>query len=212
LPRRSLLVVSLALAGLALGGAAGADDDPLLAWSRTAAQGLFDLCHADAPDAAAVAEHGEVWGWPRFMGYLEHPEGYRREAGGESRRTFEAGGKSAFVEATIQSGVVTSATPSAVRYFRCNAASDQPVNAALEAYFSQRYGAPASKTAAATVWLAGAAKGVAGDDDDATLKAVEAAGAGSQATRVELTRDHGLDRAKLTEFRNSPGSGAPPAG
>ena len=36
---------------------------------------------------AKVAEHGEVWGWPRFMGYLEHPDGYKRQAGGESRRS-----------------------------------------------------------------------------------------------------------------------------
>ena len=106
-----------------------------------------------------MAEHGEIWGWPRFMGYLEHPEGYKRAAGGESRRTFEDDGKSTYVEATIQSGSVTSAAPADVRYFRCNAASDQPVNNALEAYFTDQYGPPASKAPDDTVWLAGAAKG-----------------------------------------------------
>jgi hypothetical protein len=204
LPRRSLFFPVL-IAALALAAAAKADDDPLLAWSKTAARGLFDLCRQDAPDAAVVADHGEVWGWPRFMGYLEHPEGYRREAGGESRRTFEYGGKDTFVDATIQSGVVTSAGPSEVRYFRCNAASDQPVNGALEAYFTDRYGAPASKTGDVTVWLAGAAKGAATDNDDAALKAA-LAGGGAEATRIELTRQHGVDRAKLTLFRISPAS------
>ena len=203
MPRRSLLaVVLITLLGLAP-AVAEADDDPLLSWSQTAARGLFDLCRQDAPDAAVVAEHGEIWGWPRFMGYLEHPEGYKREAGGESRRTFDDGGKSTFVEATIQSGTVTAADPALVRYFRCNAASDQPVNGDLEIYFTEKYGPPASKTAQATVWLAGAAKGVA-DDDDVVLKAVEAAGPGAEAARVELSRVGGLDRAKLTELRNTP--------
>ncbi len=123
MPRRSLFALCL-VAALTAGPALAADDDPLLAWSQTAARGLFDLCLQDAPDAAVVAEHGEVWGWPRFMGYLEHPEGYKREAGGESRRTFEDGGKATFVEATIQSGVVTSAAPASVRYSRGNAESD----------------------------------------------------------------------------------------
>jgi len=201
-PRRSLFaVVLIALLGLAP-AVANADDDPLLSWSQTAARGLFELCRQDAPDAAVVAEHGEIWGWPRFMGYLEHPEGYKREAGGESRRTFEDGGKSTFVEATIQSGAVTAADPAQVSYFRCNTASDQPVNGDLEAYFTEKYGAPASKTPQATVWLTGAAKGGAGDDD-AVLKAVVAAGAGAEATRVELTRQNGLDRAKLTQLRNT---------
>jgi hypothetical protein len=153
-----------------------------------------------------VAEHGEIWGWPRFMGYLEHPEGYRREAGGESRRTFEYGGKDTYVEATIQSGVVTSAAPAEVRYFRCNAASDQPVDADLEAYFTELYGPPAAKSDQATVWLAGAAKGGDAGDADAALKAAAAGGAGAEATRVELTREHGLDRAKLIQFRNVPAS------
>jgi hypothetical protein len=204
LPRRALFIGLLSIA--AASPALAADDDPLLAWSKTAARGLFDLCLQDAPDAAVVAEHGEVWGWPRFMGYLEHPEGYKREAGGESRRSFDDGGKSTFLEATIQSGIVTSAAPANVRYFRCNAASDQPVDADLEAYFTERYGQPAAKNGQATVWLAGAAKGGDPGDDDAALKAVSAAGAGAEATRIELTREHGLDRAKLTLFRNTPAS------
>ena len=204
MPRRSLFVFVLS-ASLTAAPVLAADDDPLLAWSKAAARGVFDLCRQDAPDAAVVAEHGEIWGWPRFMGYLEHPEGYRREAGGESRRTFEYGGKNTFVEATVQSGVVTSAAPAEVRYFRCNAASDQPVDDDLEAYFTEQYGPPATKTEQATIWLAGAAKGGDAGDDDAALKAVLAAGAGAEATRIELTREHGLDRAKLTQFRSAPG-------
>jgi hypothetical protein len=203
LPRRSLFALIL-FASLAAAPALAADDDPLLAWSDTAARGLFDLCRQDAPDAAVVAEHGEVWGWPHFMGYLEHPEGYKREAGGESRRTFTYGAKDTFVEATIQSGVVASAAPAEVRYFRCNAASDQPVGRDLEAYVTEQYGPPAAKTDQATIWLAGAAKGGDAGDGDVALKAVMAAGAGAEATRIELTRDHGLDRAKLTLFRNTP--------
>jgi hypothetical protein len=205
--RRSLfaLIASLTAAFvLSAGRACAADDNPLLDWSQTAARGLFDLCRQDAPDAAVVAEHGEVWGWPHFMGYLEHPEGYKREAGGESRRTFEYGGKDTFVEATIQSGVVASAAPAEVRYFRCNAASDQPIDADLEAYFTEQYGPPAAKTAEATIWLAGAASGGNAGDDDVALNAVVAAGAGTEATRIELSREHGLDRAKLTSFRNAP--------
>lgn len=206
MPRRSRLIAAIVAAGLIGAPAWAADDDPLLAWSQTAARGLFDLCLQDAPDAAVVAEHGEVWGWPRFMGFLEHPEGYKREAGGESRRTFEDGGKSTFVEATIQSGVVSASAPANVRYFRCNAASDQPVDTDLAAYFTERYGPPAAKSDRATVWLVGAGKGGDLSDDDAALKAVAAAGAGAEATRVELTREHGLDRAKLTLFRNVPAS------
>jgi hypothetical protein len=38
------------------------------------------------------------------------------------------------------------------------------------------------------------------------LKAVIAGGAGAEVTRIELTREHGLDRAKLTQFRNVPAS------
>jgi hypothetical protein len=194
-----------AVALLAIGApTARADQADVLSWSQTAARGLFELCHADAPDAAKVAEHGEVWGWPRFMGYLEHPDGYKREAGGESRRTFQDGDLSAYVEATIQSGEVISAAPAEILYFRCNMASDQPVGADLAGYFTERYGAPASQTADATVWLDGAAKGAAPDTDDAALKAVAGAGAGAEGLRIELTRDHGLDRAKLTLFRYSP--------
>jgi hypothetical protein len=206
LPRRSLFALAPFAAALAAAPALAADDGPLLAWSKTAARGLFDLCLQDAPDAAVVAEHGEVWGWPRFMGYLEHPEGYKREAGGESRRTFEDGGKATFVEATIQSGLVTSAAPATVRYFRCNAASDQPVDTDLEAYFTERYGQPAAKTEQSTVWLAGAAKGGDVGDPDAALKVVAAGGAGAEAARIELTRERGLDRAQLTLFRNVPAS------
>ena len=184
--------------------AALADEDDVLAWSQTAARGLYALCLADAPDAAKVAEHGEVWGWPPFMGYLEHPDGYKREAGGDSRRTFEDHDLSAYVEATVQSGEVTSAAPAQIQYFRCNMASDQPVDADLALYFTERYGAPAAKTGETTVWLSGAAKGADPGDDDAALKAVVAAGAGAEGLRIELTRDHGLDRAKFTLFRNAP--------
>jgi hypothetical protein len=200
LPHRSLFAVA-ALALAALAAPATAQDQSLLSWSQTAARGLFDLCRHDAPDAAVVAE---LWGWPRFIGYLEHPEGYKRLAGGESRRSFEKGDTSTFVEATIQSGIVTSAAPANVSYFRCNTASDQPVNPDLEAYFTQQYGPPASRSETATVWLTGAAKGGGSDDDDAALKAVAAAGTGAEAMRIELTRENGLDRAKLTEFRNTP--------
>ena len=202
MPRRSLFAVVL-IAAMVAAAPSMAQEQSLLSWSQAAARGLYDLCRHDAPDAAVVAEHGEIWGWPRFIGYLEHPEGYKRQAGGESRRTLERGETSAFVEATIQSGIVTSATPANVGYFRCNAASDQPVNADLEVYFTQNYGPPATKSETATVWLTGAAKGGGTDDDDAMLKAVTAAGTGAEAMRIELTRENGLDRAKLTEFRNT---------
>jgi len=198
------LAVGAALAWTMAAPPALADADDVLGWSQTAARGLYELCRADAPDAAKVADHGEVWGWPPFMGYLEHPEGYKREAGGDSRRTFQDHELSAYVEATVQSGEVTSAAPAQVQYFRCNMASDQPVDADLTSYFTERYGAPASKTDAATVWLDGAAKTAAAVDDDAALKAVIAAGAGAEGLRIELTRDHGLDRAKFTLFRNAP--------
>jgi hypothetical protein len=138
------------------------------------------------------------------MGYIEHPTGYRRLAGGESRRTFQDGNQSTYVEATIQSGVVDAAQPADVRYFRCNAASDQPVNADLAAYFADKYGPPAAKTDKATVWLIGSAKGVDPDDEDAAVKAVAAAGPGAEGARIELTREHSLDRAKLSMFRNGP--------
>ena len=189
---------------IAAGAPACADEADMLAWSQTTARGLYKLCLADAPDAAAVAEHGEVWGWPRFMGYVDHPEGYKREAGGESRMTHQDHDLSAFVEATVQSGVVTTAKPDPVRYFRCNMAADREVGADLAAYFTDLYGAPASKTDAATVWLGGAAKGAAPDSDDAALKAVEAAGPDAKGMRIELTRERGLDRAKLTLFQKAP--------
>jgi hypothetical protein len=200
----ALRVFLAMLSAAALAAAApawSADEADMLAWSNTTARGLFELCRADAPDAAVVAEHGQVWGWPRFMGYLEHPDGYKREAGGESRLTHQDGDLSAFVEATVQSGVVTAAQPAEVRYFRCNMAADRPVAATLTDYFTGLYGAPASKTDAATVWLTGAAQGAQADSDDAALKAVEAAGAGAEGMRIELTRERGLDRAKLTLFR-----------
>ena len=98
---------------------------------------------------------------------------------------------------------MTSAAPADVRYFRCNAASDQPVESDLEAYFTEQYGPPAAKTPQSTVWLTGAAKGADTTDDDAALKAVLGAGPGAEATRIELSRDHGVDRAKLTFFRNT---------
>jgi hypothetical protein len=198
---RKCIAALSAVAVVAASAPASADEADVLAWSNTTARGLFKLCLEDAPDAAAVAEHGEVWGWPRFMGYLEHPDGYKREAGGESRLTHQDGDLSAFVEATVQSGVVTTAKPDPVRYFRCNMASDHAVAADLVGYFTELYGAPASKTDAATVWLAGAAKGAAPDSDDAALKAVEAGGADAKGMRIELTRERGLDRAKLTLFQ-----------
>jgi hypothetical protein len=199
--RPSLLALAICLAAVV---GARAQPPSLLEQSRSAERGLFDLCLQDAPDAARVAEHGEVWGWPRFMGYLEHPDGYRRQAGGESRRAFHDGDQAAFVEATVQSGVVDAAQPADIRYFRCNAASDQPVNADMEAYFTGRYGAPASKSPAASVWLTGAAKGADPPDDDGVAKAVAAAGPGAQGLRIELTRENGLDRVKLSLFRNGP--------
>ncbi len=200
------VIAALGAAGFVLAAAApaSADEADVLAWSKTTARGLFELCRADAPDAAAVGEHGEVWGWPRFMGYLEHPDGYKREAGGESRLTHQDGDLSAYVEATVQSGLVTDAKPDPVRYFRCNMASDQSVGSDLAAYFTGLYGAPASKTEAGTVWLSGAAQGAAPDSDDDALRAVEAGGADARGMRIELTRERGLDRAKLTLFQKAP--------
>ncbi|HUO11358.1 MAG TPA: hypothetical protein VMU37_01245 [Caulobacteraceae bacterium] len=200
------LALGAALAAGVAAPVAQADQDDVLAWSQTAARGLYELCRADAPDAAKVVELGEVWGWPRFMGYLEHPDGYKREAGGESRRTYQDGDLSAYVDATVQSGEVTSAAPAHIQYFRCNMDSDQPVDADLARYFTERYGAPASKTGAATVWLGGAAKSAAPVDDDAALKAVIAAGAGAEGLRIELSRDEGRDRATFTLFRDTPAS------
>jgi hypothetical protein len=201
------VIAALGAAGVLLAAApASADEADVLAWSKTTARGLFELCRADAPDAAAVGEHGEVWGWPRFMGYLEHPDGYKREAGGESRLTHQDGDLSAYVEATVQSGVVLTAKPDPVRYFRCNMASDQAVGADLATYFTGLYGAPASKTDAGAVWLSGAAQGASAASDDDALKAVEAGGADATGMRIELTRERGLDRAKLTLFQKAPPS------
>jgi hypothetical protein len=201
---KAIAALGAAAVVIVAGAPAAADEADVLAWSRTTARGLFQLCRADAPDAAAVAEHGEVWGWPRFMGYLEHPDGYKREAGGESRMTHQDHDLSAYVEATVQSGVVTTAKPDPVRYFRCNMASDHEVGADLAVYFTELYGAPVSKTEAGTVWLSGAAKGAAPESDEAALKAVEAAGPDAKGMRIELTRERGLDRAKLTMFEKSP--------
>ena len=202
-----LLAMAATVAGAPL--AASAQDDPV-AWSAQAAQGAFELCRSDAPDAARVAEHGEAWGWPTFTPYLEHPVGFKREAGGETRRSTTVGDKSAFVELTVQSGEVTSAAPALVSYFRCNVASNQPVNGELERYFTGRYGAPAAKNGDTVVWLVGpaAAGADASGGDDAAIKPVAAGQAGASVTRIELSRERGLDRAKLSQFANA---GAAPA-
>jgi hypothetical protein len=180
---------------------AWAQDDPVK-WSSVAAQGAFDLCRADAPDAAKVADHGEVWGWPTFVPYLEHPLGFKREAGGESRRSFTFGQVTAYIEVTVQSGQVTSAAPAQVRYFRCNVAANQQMNASLEAYFTAQYGPPASRSAQTVVWLAGpaATSADAAGGDDGALKPVIAGPTGAAITRIELSRERGLDRAKLSFF------------
>ena len=190
----------------AIAGQASTQDVDPLAWSRTAARGAFDICREDAPDAAAVAEHGEVWGWPRFTPYLEHPLGYKRLAGGESRRTFQAADKSASVELTVQSGVVTSAAPADIAYFRCNLAADQPVGSDLTAYFTGLYGAPTAGPDGSIVWLSGdpAPAPAAAASDDAALEAVKAGGVGARFLRIELSRERGLDRAKLTLFQKKP--------
>ena len=197
------LPLAIGAAALLAAGAASAQDDDPLTWSQAAARGAFELCRADAPDAAKVTERGEVWGWPPFAGYLGHPDGYRREAGGESRRQFAAGDKTAYVEMTVQSGQVVAAAPANIVYFRCNIASDQPVDADLETYFTAAYGPPTAKTADATVWLRGAA-GAGDGDDPSVLKSVAAAGVGAEGLRIELTRERGLDRAKLSLFRAAP--------
>jgi hypothetical protein len=191
---------------LMIGAAAGAQDDDLHGWALKAARGAFDLCRADSPDAGEVAEHGEVWGWPRFVPYLEHPDGYRRDAGGESRQTDTVGDQTASVELGVQSGRVTSAAPANIRYFRCNVAADQPIEPDLAAYFSDIYGPPLLQSDQASVWLIG--KGgaqVTAEDaasDDLALKPALAAGVGASVLRIELSRQRGLDRAKLTLFRN----------
>jgi hypothetical protein len=114
------------------------------------------------------------------------------------------------VEVTVQSGRVADAAPATVRYFRCNVAANQPIEADLEAYFTAIYGAPASKTDKAVVWLAGAAARQSPDSDDAALAAVKSAGVGTEGWRVELSRELGRDRAKITEFRNAPPQSAHP--
>jgi hypothetical protein len=194
--------------GLSLAGAALAQDDDLTTWSQTAARGAFDLCRADAPDAGAVADHGEVWGWPRFVPYQEHPKGYRREAGGESRRTYASGDASAEVELGVQSGLVTSAAPALVHYFRCDVAADHTVNPDLDVYFTGLYGPPAIRTDQSVVWLvqtgSQAAVALDAETDDTLLKRVIAAGAGVRMMRVELTHEDKLDRARMTMFSNDP--------
>ncbi len=204
--------IALALLALSLGAASpvSAEEqyDPVV-WSIQAAKGAFDLCRSDAPDAERVAEHGEVWGWPRFVGYLDHPKGYQREAGGESRRDFTSGDKTAFVQLGVQSGQVVSAAPATIRYFRCNVAADQAVDGDLTAYFTDLYGPPVSKTDDATVWLSGEGGATVGPDqaggDDAVVKALTDAAPGAKITRVELSRELGLDRAKLTILENTTG-------
>ena len=194
-----------ALAGvlaLALAPPAPAQETSPLDWAKGAARGVLDLCRQDAPDAAAVAEHGEVWGWPDFVPYLEHPDGYQREAGGESRRSYTLGDTTAEVEVTVQSGRVTDAAPANVRYFRCNVAANQPIEADLEAYFTGLYGAPVSKTDKGVVWLGGVAAGQSADSDDAALAAVKSAGVGANGLRIELFHDMDRDQAKITEYRN----------
>jgi hypothetical protein len=207
--RRSvrLGLLALILAAASAGPGFSQEDDPA-AWSIQAARGAFDLCRGDAPDADRVAEHGEVWGWPTFVGYQETPKGYKREAGGESRRDFSHDGKTAYVELEVQSGEVTSVAPANIRYFRCNLAADHAVNADLTAYFTGLYGQPVSKTDDATIWLSGEAGASVTPDnavnDDAALKPVVSAAVGAKVTRVELTREEGIDRARLTIFQSAP--------
>ena len=177
------------------------DATPPVDWAKAAARGVLDLCRQDAPDAGAVADHGEVWGWPAFIPYTEHPEGYEREAGGQSRRSYSLGDTTAEVEVTVQSGEVSAAAPAKVRYFRCNVAANQPIASDLEAYFTDAYGAPASKTGNDVVWLSGAAAGHDAGGDDAALAATVAAGSGADGVRVELSHELDRDMAKITEFR-----------
>ena len=195
--------VMTALAALAPATGVRAQDQDPATWSRVVARGALDLCRADAPDAAAVVDHGQIWGWPRFTGYLEHPDGYQRQAGGESRRELVAGDKTTYVEMTVQDGQVVSAAPATIRYFRCNVTANAAVEADLEAYFTALYGAPASKTDKAVVWLAGVAKDAAPDDDAAAIKPLAAAPAGAQALRIELTHELGVDSAKFAIYRKA---------
>ena len=75
----------------------------LLAWSKTAARGLFDLCRPTRPTPPWWPSTARSGAGRRFMGYLEHPEGYKREAGGESRRdASRTATKSAYVEAACR--------------------------------------------------------------------------------------------------------------
>lgn len=200
---RQLIAAALALVGVvAAGPGCAQDDQSLLAWSQAAARGILDLCRAGAPDANQVIEHAEIWGWPHFMAYQETPEGYTREAGGQSRRSYKLGDQSADVVVTVQSGKVASGTEAKVQYFRCNIASNQPIENDLETYFTALYGPPTVKTDKATTWLLGASVGAGAEDDDAALKPVAAQGVGAQGERIELSRESGRDRAKLTVFRN----------
>jgi len=202
--RQLLVAAALALTG-ALAGAQptrAQEEQSLLGWSQSAARGILDLCRQGAPDANQVIEHAEIWGWPHFMAYQETPEGYTREAGGQSRRSYKLGDESADVEASVQSGEVASGTEAKVHYFRCNVASNQPIEADLETYFTGLYGPPTVKSDKATTWLLGASAGGGGGDDDAALKPVVAQGAGAQGERIELSRESGRDQAKLTMFRN----------
>ena len=198
--RDGTLCIGLALALCAAPPVRAQDPDPA-AWSRTVARGAFDLCRGDAPDAEVVAEHGQIWGWPRFTPYLEHPDGYQREAGGESRHELTVGDQRTYVEVTVQSGQVLSAGPADIRYFRCNVTANQPIDSDLESYFTGIYGPPSAKTDTTIVWLGGAAAGAAPDDDAAALKPLATATPGAQALRIELSHELGLDNAKLSIYR-----------
>lgn len=201
---RPLTAAFAALVGVCMAAPVGrAQDQPsLLDWSQTTARGILDLCRKDGPDANQLIEHAEIWGWPHFMAYQETPDGYTREAGGQSRRSYKLGDETASVDLTVQSGFVASETEARVAYFRCNIAADQPIEADLESYFTALYGPPTVKSEAATTWLLGASASAAPDDDDAALKPVAAQGVGAEGERIELSRMLGRDRAKLTIFRN----------
>ena len=73
-------------------------------------------------------------------------------------------------------------------------------NSAMDAI----YGAPSAKTDKAIVWLLGDSASASADDDDAALKPVIARGTGARGARIELSREQGRDRAKLTIFRDTP--------
>ena len=204
--RASLFCLTAALA-LAGAGRVAAQDDELRSWAVGAARGAFDLCRSDAPDAGQVADHGQIWGWPRFVPYLEHPRGYQREAGGESRRSQTVRDKTANVGLGVQSGRVTSAAPANIRYFRCNLDADQPIEDDLVKYFTEIYGPPISRSDQGAVWLIGKGTQPAPEDaasEEFALKALLAAPVGSSMLRIELSRERGLDRAKLSLFRSEP--------